>query len=344
VAAKTYTDWPDGKKHSIPYAQHLINLRNNAGNPLTLPPPPVGTYDPAIDYNSQAANRGFEQTRNDAQTAFEQGQQDYGLNLGDLTRGRDNSLSDLGTNAQRGLLDIGQAGTRNNEDFWTQTGNLQRQYGILGRQQAEGAAQRGVTSAGLLGKSAQVRAANQGRDQGVLQTAHDRTEQDLNTAYQRTSQDYATNAGRTNTAFDQGKTRLDLGQARQFGGFNGQTLLNPLTGQPEFGSLITGVTRAGAENSAYQAAAGQQRASQAAGMGYISPLTQNNQRGGTVAIGGTPVTDQMWQNGLLLDAMLAGSKAQQPSSGVAINGKPLTQAAWQSGAFLDALRKAGIKV
>lgn len=290
MAAKpTYSDWPDGKKHSIPYATHLANMRAKAGTPLTLPAPPVGTYDPAIDYNAKASQRGFDQLGNDAQTRFEQGGQDYGLNLGDLTRGRDWTQADI-------LRDAG----RSREDFDAQAGNIRRQFGILGRQQAEGAAQRGVTSQGLLGKSTAVRNENQGRDLETLGVADRRAQQDYGQAYSRTG-----------TQYDQGKTRLDLGHAREFGGFNGQTILNPLTGQPEFGSLLTGVTRAGAENTAFQSSSGQQRAGQAAAGGYVSPLLSPI---GGIAIGGTPLTGQMYQGGMLIEAMVRGSAKQQGKS------------------------------
>lgn len=293
-----FTDWPDGKKHSISYAQHLQNMRASGGNPLTLPPPPVGTYDPAIDYNASAANRGFTQTGNDAQTAFEQGQQNYGLDLGDLTQGRDYTLGDLLTGH-----------TREGEDYTRATGDLTRQYGILGHQQAQGAAKQGVTSEGLLAQSQAVRAANQGRDQGVLDTQH-----------ARAGEDYTTNVGRTNTAFDQGKTRLDLGNARTFGGFNGQTIVNPLTGQPEIGSLLTQLTRAGGENTEYQSFAGGQRAQQAAAGGFVSPLL-NTIPGGY--IGKTPLTGQQYQGGLLLESMLRASAKQQ--------GKPYEEVARGAG-------------
>jgi hypothetical protein len=235
-----------------------------------LPPPPVGTYDPIIDYNAGAAQRGYGQTLNDAQTLFEQGQEDYGLGLGDLTRGRDRALQDVGTSR-----------TRANQDYWTNTNDLARQYGILGRQQAESAAQRGVTSAGLLGKSAQVRAANQAHDQQPINTANLRANEDFDMAQGRVGQD-----------FDRSKLGLDLGNARQFGGFNGQVINNPLTGSPYFGSLLTSVTRAGAENNAYQAAAAGQRADQANAMGYISPLLLTGQPGIRTPQPGEPGYDE----------------------------------------------------
>jgi hypothetical protein len=215
-----------------------------------LGPPPVGTYDSALDYNASAASRGLTQTQNDANTAYEQGQQDYGLGLGDLTRNRDYALGDLGTNE-----------SRLNQDYGFQTSEIGRNYGILGRQQAEGAAQRGVTSAGLLGKSAAVRAENQGRDQGQLDLTHNRGLEDIGT--QRT---------RTNTAFDTGKLQLDLANSRQFGGFNGNNIINPLTGKLEAGSLLTGTQRAATENDAYQGGILGQKVQQAQQGGYISPL------------------------------------------------------------------------
>lgn len=281
-----FTDWPDGKKHSISYAQHLASMRAANGNPLTLPPPPVGTYDPGIDYNASAAQRGYGQTANDAQTAFEQGQQDYGLGLGDLTTGRDRNLADLGTGHDRAT-----------QDYFQAYKDTAHNYGILGHQQAQAAAHQGVQSAGLLAQSAAARAGNMRREEDVLDTN-----------YRRGSEDFNTGVGRVNQDFTRGKLGLDLTNARAFGGFNGQTINNPLTGQPEFGSLLTQLTRAGGENTEYQSFAGGQRAQQSAANGYVSPLL-NTIPG--AYIGKTPVTGQQYQGGLLLESMLRASAKQQ---------------------------------
>lgn len=195
-----------------------------------LGPPPPGTYDSTLDYNSSAANRGYTQTINDADTAYEQGQQDYGLGTKalDLNRGR---------------LD---------QDYGFQTSEIGRNYGILGRQQAEHAAQQNVTSAGLLGKSAQIRGANQGRDQGQLDLSHNRGIEDIGNQ----------------------RTLLDLDNVRKFGGYQGNGLINPLTGKPEAGSLLTGTQRAFTENDAYQQGILGQKVQQAQAGGFISPLLQ----------------------------------------------------------------------
>lgn len=232
-------------------AYHTGTLGPQKGLPGTpgLPPPPVGTYDPTIDYNAGASQRGFENQRDDASTAYSQGKEDYGLDLGDLTRGRDWALENLARDE-----------TRLTEDFRSQTAELGRQYGILGRQQGERAAQQGITSAGLLSKSKTQRDANQTREQIGLNRQLTRGREDIGTA--RT---------RTNENFNQGKTRLDLGFGRVFGGFQGNQWNNPLTGQPMVGSLLTGTTRAGTENTQFQTFSGQQRAQQAADNGYIAP-------------------------------------------------------------------------
>lgn len=263
-----YNDWPSGGWHSIPYATWLEQNRTAAGNPPTLPPPPRGTYDSALDYNADAANKGLLYTQNDAQTQAEQGKQNYDLDLGNLTQGRDRTLTDL----------------------LTQKADVQHQYSILGHQQAQSAAQHGITSAGLLGKSASIRGANEAHDIAPIDLASTRANQD----------------------FTQGKTLLDLNNARQFGGFNGQSILNPLTGQPEFGKLFTDVTRAGASNNAYQTGILGQMAQSAADRGYVSPLLSPT--GGGVSIGNTPLTGQQYNSGLLLESMLRGSAKQQGKS------------------------------
>jgi len=245
--------WPDGSWHSIPWTQtkqyQASPYAKGTSAPGLLPPPPVGTYDPAIDYNASASQRGYQYQTDDAATAYGQGKEDYGLDLGDLTRQRDWTLEDLGT-AEGRLL----------EDYGLQTKELGRQFGILGRQQSERAAVQGVTSGGLLAKSSAVRGENQQREQAKLDLAKSRGVDDI--GRQRT---------RTNTLFDQGKTRLDLGFGRQFGGYGGNQWTNPLTGQPMVGTLLTSLTRAGDENVAFQGYSDQARINQARDFGYIAP-------------------------------------------------------------------------
>jgi hypothetical protein len=313
--------WADGSWHSQPQKtaaseqawkaidQYWGAQRNGTATPTMLEatrllidgktptegPPPSGTYDPNLDYQSGAGNRGLTQTQNDAQTLFEQGQENLGLGLGDLTRGRDRNLADLTTGRDRTLGDMttGRDRTlfdlqtnleRGVDDYNLGTWQNNRQYGILGRQQAESAAKRGITSPGLLGKSATVRAGNQALDQSLLNRQQTRLEQDVRTGQGRTNEDFTygsnrvnedftRNSTRTNEDFDRGSLGLNLNNARTFGGFNGQVINNPLTGKPYTGSLATGTQRAFTENEAFQGGILGQKIGQAAAGGYVAPLT-----------------------------------------------------------------------
>lgn len=239
---------PEAGKRMVAY----YNMGPAKGLPAgmnTGPPPPVGTYDPTIDYNAGGANRGYQNTFDDGRTAYTQGQEDFGVALGDLTRGRDRNLTDIGTAEQR-----------QREDFDLANADTHRQYDILGRQQAGRAAQQGIQSAGLLAQSAQARSANQQRDLDQISLLNTRAMQGFDTARNRTNED-----------FDRGKLGLDLTNARQFGGAFGNTIINPLTGQPQVGSLLTSLTRAGDENTAFQNYSAGQRAQQAAANGYVPP-------------------------------------------------------------------------
>jgi hypothetical protein len=179
-------------------------------NPLGLPMPPQGTYDPSLDYNSQASALGLQQAQDDAATAYAQGKEDYGVNAGNLLTQHNNNLADIGRN-----------------------------FTILGHQQADHAAQQGITSPGLLGLSAQKRTANQG-----LET------------------------GREDQAYGAQKQALDLGYARQFGGYGGNAVNDPLSGQPVFGLLATQLARAGQGNTLYQQGLNNQKIFDAQQSGY----------------------------------------------------------------------------
>jgi hypothetical protein len=84
--------------------------------------------------------------------------------------------------------------------------------------------------------------------------------------------DLSTQWQRAGTMFDEGKLKLDVANSRQFGGFNGNNIINPLTGKLEAGSLLTGTQRAATENDAYQGGILGQKVQQAQQGGYISPL------------------------------------------------------------------------
>lgn len=179
----------------------------------TLPPPPPGTYDPSIDYESGAANRGLANSQDDAATQFQTGTEQHNATLADLLR---------------------------------QTQNVQHNYAVLGQTENDHAARQGITSAGLLQLSANARAANQAHDLVPITAA--------------------TNAENAN-------------YANTFGGYNGQVLNDPYTGQPVVGSLVTSLGRAGIENTAYQTGLTAEKVAGAQAGGYIAPSVQTNALG-----------------------------------------------------------------
>lgn len=188
---------------------------STVASPPTLSAPPPGTYDPTIDYESGAANRGYQYQQDDAATQFETGTQQHNATLADLLR---------------------------------QEGDVRQNYTVLGHQQADAAAAHGITSAGLLALSAGKRATNQAHDLVPLTAAE--------------------NAENSN-------------YAHTFGGYNGQTMVDPYTGQPVVGSLVTSLGRAGIENTAYQTGLSGQKVYQAQQGGYVAPSVLTNATGFT---------------------------------------------------------------
>lgn len=114
--------------------------------------PPSNVYDPSIDAQQGAANRG----------------------LGDLRIDTEKSRDRLGQDLQSSLADLMLGRARAAADRDKAIGDVQLGYRQLGRRQAEGARSRGVLSQGLAEKSAQVRATNQQRDESPIMQAFDR--------------------------------------------------------------------------------------------------------------------------------------------------------------------------
>lgn len=100
--------------------------------------PPAGSYDPAIDAEEDAANRGFGYA-----------DQDYGRDTGRL-----------------------------NADFSIATENLGRQYNFLKNRQTGSARAQGVDLGGWKDRSQQTRNENQGREQDSLRLAWERASSD----------------------------------------------------------------------------------------------------------------------------------------------------------------------
>ena len=196
--------------------------------------PPTGTYDPAIDAQVGASDRGFEDVKSDAGIARLQGATDTQVASEAIDRGAGRSLADLLRSSQRGA-----------QDFAGATAERGRQYGNLAQSQANAAVQQGVQSGGTLRAALEARAANQGREQASAQQGFDRFNADNLTANGRVKEDQGLAHG-----------ALTLQADRTLG---------------DSGSIDRTVDRAGREHTFFGADAGNQRWFEASRMGVQMP-------------------------------------------------------------------------
>lgn len=141
--------------------------------------PPPGSYDPTIDANYAAAGRGLFDLRQDVERANTRAGSDLSLAVGA------DGTSGVGQQKAWSLADNMRSRTRSQEDHGTATANLTRQYGNLGRSQAQQAQQAGAVGGGGLAQALLKRTANQGREQAGLDTSLSRTLADLSQSDQR---------------------------------------------------------------------------------------------------------------------------------------------------------------
>lgn len=174
--------------------------------PAAPPPPiPAGYYDPALDAQLRAANRGYGDFQADNALAGTRAIEDYGFTTGDIRTGF----------------------ARTSADYQRNTALLARSFGILADQQRQRQAQAGILSGGISLLSAQKRAANQGIQQTGLDIGFQRAQQNEQTAlgraavgFQRGVTDRATGlarAGRENTQFGLDTEAEKAYQAQQAG-------------------------------------------------------------------------------------------------------------------------------
>lgn len=156
--------------------------------------PPYLTYDPGLDAQRRALQRGVEQAEQDFETQRRIDRQDYKQTKKDIKRDAKRGRQDIRTDLRRGRVgyqqkreDIERSRRRGEQDFQQRLGTMFLRYGIKARVQSQSANAQGVADAGTLGASNAARAANLARDKGVLDLAHSRQQQDLGTALARTN-------------------------------------------------------------------------------------------------------------------------------------------------------------
>lgn len=210
--------------------------------------PPSGTYDPALDAQEQAGNRGLMDYVQDNNTEETRSTTDYGTALQEIARQKQYQTEDL----DRGV-------SRATEDYGLESQNLGRRYGLLAEAQAGNQAAAGVD----MGGTALAAATRRAQNQGLEQTALDRE-------IGRYREDVATN-----------RTRLDANAAYQ-------TNVAGLSYQRAGEDRTTGETRAKRENTQYGTDIGAQRFYQAklAGWEQHKPENEKTKQGVTYRVRG----------------------------------------------------------
>ena len=245
--------------------------------------PPTGSYDPSLDAQGYAAQRGLFDLGQDTNTANVRGVVDYGLSQDAINRGQTRGLEDLqfqqgqvDTGYGRNLTDLQTSGTRGTEDYQRSLQMLQRSYQQLGNRQAQQMRATGVAQGGAALQAAAKRTANQAVDQQPIQTNYDRFMADNQTSQSRLGEDRTTALGQIGLQRNRlgEDTNLSLGQlALQSAPPDGS---NPFGGR-DWQDRTTALTRAQRENSAFGIDLNSQRYYQAAGAGWQPPTGPSNE-------------------------------------------------------------------
>lgn len=251
--------------------------------PYQPPPVPTGSYDPALDAQYRAAQRGFQYSSQDAQQNQLRLSSDYGIQQGDIGRSwqrgnEDMNLSfrygqeDVGTQRDRGYSDLDLARSRGGEDYNRAVGQLTRNYDRLaGQQQEQQVRAGGLLRSGAALQAAQKRSENMAWDKAPIDTNYNRFLADNTTSRTRLGEDTSRADQRQREALFIGTARAgedrDSALARAALGFErGSTDIN------------TGSWRAGQEQQQFGLDVEAQKQFQAAQAGYVAP--QRGEPGG----------------------------------------------------------------
>lgn len=226
--------------------------------------PPPGTYDPSINAQVRATGRGLADLTQDYGVGKTRAEDDYLIGAGEITRGRDEALTDLTTGHDRSLSDLLTARTRGTEDYNTSVATLGRNYRDLGYAQGGTITQAGggTFQGGALVQALQKRVANEALDRAPLDTNYNRYLADSRTQEERLNSDYALGTQRTSDTGGRQLDALSLQLDRAYGGQGDQTI---------------GLARAGREATQLGIDATEARWAQARGTGYVPPEKPANE-------------------------------------------------------------------
>lgn len=200
--------------------------------------PPAGTYDPGLDAQLRAAQRGYGDVQQDIDIAGSRASGDYAT-------GRARAEQGFG----RSLADILRQRVRTGEDVVNQIHGVRRQFTRQGRQQGERAAASGVQQGGTLAAALGKRQENEALTMAPIEQGYHRFLDDSSRGEQQLYQDY----GDPTTGL---YARMDTDFARGAG------------------DRALQLGRAGRENTFYGQDIAEQRAYQASQMGWSPPAQE----------------------------------------------------------------------
>jgi hypothetical protein len=227
----SYADWKSGKLlHSLLHPHKWVQ-----------PPPPTGSFDPALDAQRRAAGRGLRDTITDTNTANLRDTVDYGLGRDEIARSQTRGLEDLTTGRDQRLGDVDRG-----------LAVLHRGYQTLASQQRQEFQAHGLGYGGAALQAAAKRQANEAFDQ-----------QPLDVARTRIGEDFARQSGRLgeDTSLAYGKLALDLAPP---------DASNPLGGR-RFQDRTTALTRARREDTSFGLDTAAEKMFQATQSGWVPP-------------------------------------------------------------------------
>lgn len=189
--------------------------------------PPPGTFDPGLEAQVRAAERGLydliDKTRRegrresrDTREARQLLERKVRQGRADIARSKGYAIEDTGLKRQqygidfaRDIEDLAIARQHGEEDYNKALTDMQHRYARIGAEQAQGSVARGTDTAGVEQASAAVRGANEAYDRGGLDTSHQRALSALGLDERRTNEDYGRRLGLLDT--DLGRNLTDLG-------------------------------------------------------------------------------------------------------------------------------------
>jgi hypothetical protein len=253
VATKKKTGWGASTSLGSSLAAAASAPKFTAA-PTDQPPPP-GYYDPALDAQGRASDRGLAQMLQDLGKQGTRAEDQYTIDKGQINQGADWSLADLLRGSQREGADFTQSTGRLNQDHGTNLADILRNYQRLGTSQAGAATAAGVGSGGTFAAAKAARDANQGLDQTAENTQFGRAMTDATTAHTRFGEDNTTSVDRTNVSRNQ-----QLGDAGRLYGY----------GVVDRGDAAQ---RGSTENTFFNQDLGASKLYQAGQQGYVAPGT-----------------------------------------------------------------------